>query len=74
MSDRFTLERTERTWTSRKEYIIVDGKKEVLKLGDLDEAKQVVALLNKVACKKNSKRKSVKKVSEKLPGEPVKKE
>lgn len=56
--ERWSVGRTERTWTSKKEYIIFDGKKETIKLTDLEEAKEVCKLLNKVAPKKASARKS----------------
>ena len=61
-NERFTVERTERTWTSKKEYLIKEGKKELLKLSDRYEAEEVCKLLNKVAGKKTSKRETAKRV------------
>ena len=56
--ERWTVSRTERTLTSKKEYVILDGKKETIKLSNLEEANEVCKLLNKVAPKKASTRKS----------------
>ena len=57
-NERWSIIRTERAWTSNKEYVILDGKKETIKLSSLEEAKEVCKLLNKVAPKKASTRKS----------------
>lgn len=58
MVDRYTVKRTERSWTSRKDYVICDGKKEVLRLRNQDEADEVCAYLNKVHPKKKSRSKA----------------
>lgn len=57
-SERWSVGRVERTWTSKKEYVILDGKKETIKLSSLEDANEVVKLLNKVAPKKASTRKT----------------
>lgn len=57
-NERWSVGRVERTWTSNKEYVILDGKKETIKLTSLEDAKEVCKLLNKVAPKKASTRKA----------------
>lgn len=57
-NERWSVGRVERTWTSPKEYVILDGKKETIKLSSLEDAKAVCKLLNKVAPKKASTRKT----------------
>ena len=59
----FTVRRTERTWTSNKEYEILKGRKVVLKLKDRTEAEEVCKYLNTLPiepAKKSTKKKTSK--------------
>lgn len=69
-NDKYTVKRTERTWMSKKEYLICKGNKEVLKLKNLDEANEVCKYLNKITKSKST----VRKVSKKTTSKSAKKE
>ena len=69
-NDKYTVKRTERTWMSKKEYVICKGSKEVLKLQDRDEANEVCKYLNKITKSKST----VRKVSKKTTSKSAKKE
>ena len=55
VDDNYTIEKLDGNWTERKSFAIKKGRKVVLKLHDWDEAKEVLAYLNKIDPKKTKK-------------------